>query len=278
MNGTNASVAFSRKPSHNKRNEVTHKKHQTNKMPTNDLSQTIRPSLSAAPAAPAPTWLGPCAPWYDNRSVRRIDQTRHSMPPPNETDWVAPMYEYIERDDATESSAHIPPRVYNTVIETARTPSRTTFARYGWVHTFDEYDAYAVENPGKYAYELWFGHRGMARASLDARQALIKDAAAYDKTDTLDVYATETDGFAIPDEKMAYDENGRTSPSISPTMAHYSNDDELLFPMELDKVSGDVDIDEGVTEGDEGSIGNVVAFAIPSSPQMLLNCADDDTF
>lgn len=191
------------------------------------------------------------------------------------------MREYLDRDDATGSSAHIPPRVYNTVLDTVRTPSRTTFARYGWVHTFAEYDAYAAANPGKYAYELWFGHRGMARASLDARQALIRGAAAYgEKAATATgVHAADTEPIAMMDDEAA---NGITAPPLSPPMADYADDgydDELPFPMDPDEaLSGEGGGEEevGATADGVTAMGDVAPLVAP--PQLLLDCADDDTF
>lgn len=238
-------------------------------------------TLVAASATPVPTWLGPRAPWHAARATRRIDQPRHGTPSPNETAWAARLREYLDRDD---SAPHIPPRVYNTVLDTVRTPSRTTFARYGWVQAFAEYDVYAAANPGKYAYELWFGHRGMARASLDARQALMRSAAAYGDNNASSAEYTsgrvltdiEADAVEIGDDG-AVDRTNGARPSDSPpvmAMADYADDvyddDELPFPMDPDEERG-----EG--EDDGSAVGEVATLA-PRPPQMLLDCADDDTF
>lgn len=229
------------------------------------------PTLAAAPAAPAPAWLGPNAPWHTDRACRRVDQARHATPPPDEAAWAARLHEYLDRDDG---AAHIPPRVYNTVLDTVRTPSRTTFARYGWVRTFAEYDAYAADNPGKYAYELWFGHRGMARASLDARKALIRGAAAYSDRQAPGAYEAEVHAVAMTDDDAVADGTNGTAP-LSPTMADYADggyDDEMPFPMDPEEASG-----EGEVVG-EGATGDVAALVPPCPPQLLLDCADDDTF
>ena len=109
---------------------------------TTNLSRVCAPTH----AAPALTWLGPCAPWHTYRTTRRIHQPRHVPSLPNEAAWTARLHEYLDRDDEIGCSAHIPPRVYNTVVDTALMPSRTQFTRYGWVRTFGEYDAYASEN------------------------------------------------------------------------------------------------------------------------------------
>ena len=273
---------------HKKRNKKTHPKHhshQTKAPPSHDpppgppsVARVRAPTLAAAPATPAPAWLGPRAPWHTDRTTRRVDQPRHATPPPDETAWAARLHEYLDRDDG---AAHIPPRVYHTVLDTVRTPARTTFARYGWVHTFAEYDAYAAANPGKYAYELWFGHRGLARASLDARQALIRGAAAaYSDRGTLGAYAAEADAVAMPDDEAmtVYGAHGAAA-----TVADYADDgydeDELPFPMDPDEGSEEVAVvEEGATDDAGLEMDDVAALAPPCSPQLLLDCADDDTF
>lgn len=261
---------------HKKRNKQTYQKnhsYQTKTSASLDSSRVLlsvphvrAPTLAAAPATPAPAWLGPCASWHADRNVHRVDQPRHTTPPPDDTVWTARLYEYLDRD---EGASHIPPRVYNTVIDTARTPSRTTFARYGWVHTFAEYDAYAAANPGKYAYELWFGHRGLARASLDARQALIRDSAEYGDRGVRELYNAE--GDAIPDNEAVYSAN-----ETEETIADYADDgynDGLLFPMDPDEAtSEDVVVEEGTTDNVELTMADIM------TPKLLHDCEDDDTF
>ena len=234
-----------------------------------NTSNSVQRLARAPPTATAPTWLGPCAPWHTYRTTRRIHQPRHVQSLPNEAAWTARLHEYIDRDDETGCSAHIPPRVYNTVVDTARAPSRTQFTRYGWVRTFGEYDAYAIENPGKYAYEVWFGHRGMARASLDARQALIRGTAAYND-----------DGAGL--RQMDATQDDATVESVDDTPAamvvgdYADNDyDELPFPMDPDEASSEVD-DEVATGIVPPEMGAVTTIALP--PQLLLECADDDVF
>ena len=220
------------------------------------------PTLSAS-AAHVPKWLGPRASWYTHRDMRRADQGRHTRSPANEVEWTTRLNEYLDRED---EHTHIPSRVYNTVVDTARTPSRTMFSRYGWVQTFADYDAYAQANPGKYAYELWFGHRGMARASLDARQALIRHAAAYDHQET-DTDIIE-DGSALHAEASADERMDNTSdhsndtPSVSPVMVddvhEYGN-----MPFVLDATFAEPNIEE------EDCAGHA---------SQLLECDDNDTF
>ena len=273
---------------HKKRNRQTHQTthpHQTKTPPSHDpppgpppVPRVRAPTLAAAPATPAPAWLGPRAPWHTDRTARRVDQPRHATPPPDETACTARLHEYLDRDDG---AAHIPPRVYHTVLDTVRTPARTTFARYGWVHTFAEYDAYAAANPGKYAYELWFGHRGLARASLDARQALIRGAAAaYSDRGTLGSYAAEADAVAMPDDEAMTADGAH---GAAATVADYADDgyddDELPFPMDPDEGNEEVAVvEEGATDGAGLAMGDVAALAPPCPPQLLLDCADDDTF
>ena len=220
-------------------------------------------STLTASTARVPTWLGPQASWYTHRSIRRADQGRHTTPPPNKVEWTTRLNEYLDREDG---HTHIPSRVYNTIVDTARTPSRTTFWRYGWVQTFAEYDAYAEANPGKYAYELWFGHRGLARASLDARQALIRHASAYDQQET----GTDTveDGSAFhadvsADERMDnMSDHSNDAPSVSPVMVddvHEYGD----MPFVMDPAFAEPNIEE------EDSADHASA---------LLECDDKDTF
>ena len=265
---------------HKKRNRQTHQTnppHQTKTptvhepSPVSSLVACVRvPTLTPAPATPAPAWLGPRAPWHTDRAVRRVDQPRHATPPPDETAWAARLREYLDRDD---SVVHIPPRVYHTVLDTVRTPGRTAFARYGWVHTFAEYDAHAAANPGKYAYELWFGHRGLARASLDARQALIRGAAAaYDDRGTL-----ETDAVALSDEEAV--DGSHSAASVADYTDDGYDDEELPFPMDIDEANGEGEgVEEGATDGAGLAADEVAALAPPCPPQLLLDCAEDDTF
>ena len=113
-----------------------------------------------------PQWLGPKAYWYKNRDVRRAVQERHVNSAPNDSKWEACKMDYYERNN---QSIHIPPRVYNTLMDTSRQPSQTLFLRYGWVSSCNDYEMFAETYPDEYAYELWFGHRGLSRASMDAR-------------------------------------------------------------------------------------------------------------
>ena len=168
--------------------------------------------------------------------------------------------------------------MYNTVLDTVRTPARTTFARYGWVHTFAEYDAYAAANPGKYAYELWFGHRGLARASLDARQALIRGEAAYGDRGTLGPDAADADAVAMPVDE-AVDGASGTAATVDDYAYDGYDDDELPFPMDPDEANGEGErVEEGATDDAGLAMDDVAALAPPCSPQLLLDCADDDTF
>ena len=150
---------------------------------------------------------------------------------------------------------------------------RTAFARYGWVHTFAEYDAYAAATPGKYSYELWFGHRGLARASLDARQALIRGAAAaYDDRGTL-----ETDAVALSDEEAV--DGSHSAASVADYTDDGYDDEELPFPMDIDEANGEGEgVEEGATDGAGLAADEVAALAPPCPPQLLLDCAEDDTF
>lgn len=267
---------------HKNHNRQTHQKnhpHQTKTPPSLDPSPFPPPvhrvraqTLAAAPATPVPAWLGPIAPWHTDRTLRRVDQPRHATPPPDETAWAARLHEYLDRD---EDAAHIPPRVYNTVLDTVRTPGRTAFARYGWVDTFAEYDAYAAANPGKYAYELWFGHRGLARASLDARQALIRGAVAYGDRGTLGANVTDATAIVMSDDEVVDGANGATA-----TITDYDGyNEEMPFPMVHDESSDEVVILEEGLDDDEGvAMDDIACQAQLCSPRLLLDCAEEDTF
>ena len=67
------------------------------------------------------------------------------------------------------------------------------------------------------------------------------------------------------------------------TVADYSDDgyddDELPFPMDPDEGSEEVAVvEEGATDGVGLAMGDIAALAPPCPPQLLLDCADDDTF
>ena len=197
-----------------------------------NTSNSVQRLVRAPPTATALTWLGPCAPWHTYRTTRRIYQPRHVPSLPNEAAWTARLNEYLDRDDETGCSAHIPPRVYNTVVDTALTPSRTQFTRYGWVRTFGEM---RVRVKIRGSMPMRFGWPPGNGARLDARQALIRGTAVYND-----------DGAGL--RQMDATQDDATVESVDDTSAamvvgdYADNDyDELLHPMDPDEASSEVD-------------------------------------
>ena len=149
-------------------------------------------------------WLGPKAYWYKNRHVRRTVQERHVRPAPNDSKWEACKMEYYERDS---QSMHIPPRVYNTLVDTSRQPSQTMFWRYGWVTSCEDYELFAEACPEGHAYELWFGHRGLARSSMDAYEESLASVGHHEETTSVTSDSEKDDiSDVYPDHGMQADE------------------------------------------------------------------------
>jgi hypothetical protein len=172
-------------------------------------------------------WLGPRAYWYKNRHVRRMFQERHVNPTPNDSKWEECKLDYYDRD---YQSKHIPPRVYNTLVDTSYQPSRTMFTRYGWVSSCRDYELFAETYPEEYAYELWFGHRGLARLSMDAHEECL-----FSTGDEYDI-AGVVSNSNMDDMSDVYSDNE--------TKDNEGNEDLIQFEMMNMVSSKDLDGDE----------------------------------
>ena len=115
----------------------------------------------------------------------------------------------------------------------SRQQSQTLFLRYGWVSSCNEYENFAKTYPDEYAYELWFGHRGLARASLDARDESL--ASIERDVETTDVI-TQSENIYISD---MYPNNDMSSDEV---------DEDLLS---FDIIRNDVTISKDLDDDDD---------------------------
>lgn len=74
---------------------------------------------------------------------------------------------YVERDD--QHTLYVPPRVFHTVLDRLRTPSRAVFEPYAWLGSWEEYDTCMTECPLVYAEELWHARQQTTTVYGNAR-------------------------------------------------------------------------------------------------------------